>query len=109
MLKRVLKAWTITEPNHVYWQGLDSVAAAFVSLNVNDESLAFYSFKSFLNAYSKDFFVSDNSALIEEYMQTFQQLIMFHDPHLGLHMCEIGVRPTLFAVPWFLTLFSRKI
>ena len=31
----------------------------------------------------------------------------FHDPELAVHLAEIRFTPELYAVPWFLTLFSR--
>ena len=39
--KRILKAWVVSNPQYVYWQGLDSLCAPFLLLNFNDEALAF--------------------------------------------------------------------
>ncbi|KAJ3386409.1 hypothetical protein HDU92_002575 [Lobulomyces angularis] len=98
VLKRILKAWVSTEKNNVYWQGLDSVCAPFVSLNFQDEAIAFFSFKSFASKFSIKFFVPDNSLIIQEYMTALQQLISFHDP---------GLKPELYAISWVMTLFSH--
>lgn len=38
-LKRVLKAWIVSHPDLVYWQGLDSLTAPFLRLNFNNEGL----------------------------------------------------------------------
>ena len=35
--KRVLKAWVVSHPQYVYWQGLDSLSAPFLALNFNNE------------------------------------------------------------------------
>ena len=35
--KRVLKAWVVSHPQYVYWQGLDSLCAPFLALNFNNE------------------------------------------------------------------------
>ena len=35
--KRILKAWVVSHPEYVYWQGLDSLCAPFLYLNFNDE------------------------------------------------------------------------
>lgn len=35
--KRLLKAWVISHPRYVYWQGLDSLCAPFLHLHFNDE------------------------------------------------------------------------
>lgn len=36
-LRRILKAWLLSNPQYVYWQGLDSLTAPFLYLNFNDE------------------------------------------------------------------------
>lgn len=36
-LKRLLKAWLLTNPQYVYWQGLDSLTAPFLYLNFCNE------------------------------------------------------------------------
>lgn len=36
-LERLLKAWVISHPQYVYWQGLDSLTAPFLYLNFNNE------------------------------------------------------------------------
>ena len=46
--KRVLKAWVATNPQYVYWQGLDSLCAPFLCLNFNDEALAFACLSAFI-------------------------------------------------------------
>jgi len=37
--KRLLKAWVISHPEYVYWQGLDSLCAPFLYLNFNNEGV----------------------------------------------------------------------
>ncbi|KAJ3084981.1 hypothetical protein HK102_000429 [Quaeritorhiza haematococci] len=107
-LKRVLKAWNSSEKGRlVYWQGLDSVCAPFVTLNFNDEALAFASMRAFLARFSENFFVVDNSAAIQEYMVSFRHLLAFHDPDLAMHLQDIGLEPELYAIPWFMTLYSH--
>ena len=49
--KRVLKAWVATNPQYVYWQGLDSLCAPFLYLNFNDEALAFACLQAFIPKY----------------------------------------------------------
>jgi TBC domain-containing protein kinase-like protein len=64
--KRVLKAWVVSHPQYVYWQGLDSLCAPFLYLNFNNEGeclahswnlkiiLVFYPYHAFhvVHAYS---------------------------------------------------------
>lgn len=66
-LKRVLRAWLAAEQGKmVYWQGLDSVAASFLSVCFEDEASAFACLKSFVGGFLGRFFVHDNSTAIQE-------------------------------------------
>lgn len=130
-LKRLLKAWVTSHPHYVYWQGLDSLTAPFLYLNycnegeeqlicwicmiMNDTYLvlyvterAFLSLYKFIPKYLHWFFLKDNSAIIKEYLSKFSQLTAFHEPTLAKHLRDISFIPELFAIPWFLTMFSRK-
>lgn len=107
-LKRILKAWVYQNSNYVYWQGLDSLTAPFLFLNFNNEAKAFACLSAFIPKYLHKFFLKDNSMVIQEYLAKFSQLIAFHDPHLANHLYDINFYPELFAIPWFLTVFSRK-
>ena len=107
-LKSVLKAWVVSNsPRLVYWQGLDSLCAPFLKLNFNNEALAFACLSAFVQKYLYNFFLKDNSMIIHEYLAVFKQMIAFHDPELFNHLDEIGFQPELYAIPWFLTMFSH--
>ncbi|XP_030379120.1 TBC domain-containing protein kinase-like protein [Scaptodrosophila lebanonensis] len=106
-LKRLLKAWVTAHPQYVYWQGLDSLTAPFLYLNFNNEELAFLSLFKFIPKYLQWFFLQDNSAIIREYLSKFSQLTAFHEPLLAQHLASINFIPELFAIPWFLTMFSH--
>ncbi|XP_055379530.1 TBC domain-containing protein kinase-like protein isoform X2 [Condylostylus longicornis] len=106
-LKRLLKAWVTSHPQYVYWQGLDSLTAPFLYLNFNNEELAFLSLYKFIPKYLHWFFLKDNSAIINEYLGKFSQLIVFHEPVLAKHLISFNFIPQLFAIPWFLTMFSH--
>ncbi|CAG7834345.1 unnamed protein product [Allacma fusca] len=105
--KRVLKAWVVSNTEYVYWQGLDSLCAPFLYLNFNNEELAFSCLSAFIPKYLYNFFLKDNSVIIQEYLAKFSQLIAFHDPQLTNHLDSIGFIPELYAIPWFLTMFSH--
>lgn len=129
-LKRLLKAWVTAHPQYVYWQGLDSLTAPFLYLNFNNEGKrvfffcfktkfdhvnyfhiserAFLSLYKFIPKYLHWFFLRDNSAIIKEYLSKFSQLTAYHEPVLAKHLRDINFIPELFAIPWFLTMFSRK-
>ncbi|XKL62878.1 hypothetical protein PGB90_002711 [Kerria lacca] len=106
-LKRILKAWVVNSQQYVYWQGLDSLCAPFLCLNFNNEARAFASFSAFIPKYLHNFFLKDNSAVIKEYLAKFFHLMAYHDPILAKHLQEINFIPELFAIPWFLTMFSH--
>ncbi|XP_006629962.2 TBC domain-containing protein kinase-like protein [Lepisosteus oculatus] len=105
--RRVLKAWVVSHPDLVYWQGLDSLCAPFLYLNFNNEALAYACMSAFIPKYLYNFFLKDNSHVIQEYLTVFSQMIAFHDPQLSNHLNEIGFIPDLYAIPWFLTMFTH--
>ncbi|KAL5012862.1 hypothetical protein ScPMuIL_011413 [Solemya velum] len=105
--KRVLKAWVVSHRQYVYWQGLDSLCAPFLSLNFNNEALAYSCLAAFIPKYLHKFFLKDNSAVIQEYLAVFTHLIAFHDPELSNHLDGIGFIPDLYAIPWFLTMYAH--
>lgn len=106
-LRRVLKAWVVSHPQYVYWQGLDSLSAPFVYLLFEYEALAFACLEQFIDKYLHNFFLKDNAAVIQEYLAVFCHLIAFHEPELSNHMEEIGFFPDLYAIPWFLTMYAH--
>ncbi|XP_044759268.1 TBC domain-containing protein kinase-like protein [Coccinella septempunctata] len=106
-LRRILKAWVQKNTQYVYWQGLDSLTAPFLYLNFNDEAKAYACLSAFVPKYVHKFFLKDNSVVIREYLAKFSQLIAFHDPELANHLYDINFYPELFAIPWFLTVFSH--
>lgn len=105
--KRILKAWVISHPEYVYWQGLDSLCAPFLALNFNNEALAFACLDAFIPKYLNKFFLKDNSPVIQEYLAVFSHLIAYHDPVLSNHLDNIGFIPDLYAIPWFLTMYAH--
>ncbi|VDM75164.1 unnamed protein product [Strongylus vulgaris] len=64
-LRRLLKAWLMRHPHYVYWQGCDSLAAPFLLLNFNRLSTALACFTAFIEKYLNNFFLKDNSAIIQ--------------------------------------------
>ncbi|CAO3617771.1 unnamed protein product [Cunninghamella echinulata] len=106
-LKRLLKAWVFANPNCVYWQGLDSLCAPFLTLLFNDEAMAFACLQLFIPKLLNNFFLSDNSRVLQEYLAVFRHLLSYHDPELSSHLDSIGINPDLYAISWFLTLFTH--
>ena len=106
-LKRLLKAFLSSKIELVYWQGLDSLAATFLVVNFHCEAIAFASMHCFIDKYVHNFFLRDNSPVMQEYLAVFSQLIAFHAPQLYNHLFDIGFQPELYAIPWFLTVFTH--
>lgn len=83
-----------------------------IRVNVTDlfcfVARAYACFSAFIPKYLNNFFLKDNSAVIKEYLTKFSHLIAFHDAVLANHLHDINFVPELFAIPWFLTMFSRK-
>ncbi|KAK7072646.1 hypothetical protein SK128_024425 [Halocaridina rubra] len=104
---RVLKAWVVSHPHLVYWQGLDSLCAPFLYLNFNNEALAYACLSMFIDKYLHKFFLRDNSEIIQEYLAKFSHMIAFHEPKLFNHLHNIGFIPELYAIPWFLTMYTH--
>ncbi|KAI0229602.1 hypothetical protein L0F63_003726 [Massospora cicadina] len=108
-LRAILKAWVVSNEGLVYWQGLDSLCAPFLVLNFGDEALAFACLQRMLLRYLAQFFTPDNSAALQARLQAFQQVMAYHDPQLALHTLRLGFHPQLYAIPWFLTLFTHVL
>jgi len=106
-LKRVLKAWVKFNPNWGYWQGVDSFLAPFLVQNFNNEPMAFWCLQRAVEKFSRNLFDREQSVYLQEHLQIFKQLLSYHDPKLSMHLHEIGFQPALYAIPWFLTLFTQ--
>lgn len=88
--------------------GLDSLCAPFLTLNFNDEAVAFECLQKFILKFLNNFFLKDSKPVLDDYFAVFRHLLSFHDPELSAHIDAIGFMPDLYAIRWFLTLFTRK-
>ena len=53
-------------------------------------------------------FLQKNTSQLQTQLIIFQQLLSYHDPRLFLHLnVEQEFKPELYAIPWFLTLFTH--
>lgn len=108
-LQRVLRAWLHANPNLTYWQGIDSVLAPFLTVNHLNEARAFCCLNRFIDANIRDFYRKENTWYLQDALVTLSQLITYYDPDLSAHLKSINFTPNLYAVPWLLTAFSRKL
>ncbi|WKY16745.1 hypothetical protein Q1695_001398 [Nippostrongylus brasiliensis] len=108
-LRRLLKAWLISHPQYVYWQGCDSLAAPFLLLHFNRLPTALACLTAFIRKYLNNFFLKDNSAVIQEQLAVFNHLLAFVDSKLYTRLASMDFYPELFAIPWFLTCFAHVL
>lgn len=109
-LARILKTWlNYNSSQYVYWQGLDSLAAPFLLLNFDNEAMAFACFNAFVNKYLRGFFRKDNQVIVQQYLSMFTELLSYHDAPLASHLDKLGFLPNLYAIPWFLTMFTHVL
>eukprot|EP00056_Hartaetosiga_gracilis_P011706 m.178631 g.178631 ORF g.178631 m.178631 type:complete len:951 (+) comp13559_c1_seq15:40-2892(+) len=106
-LKRVLKAWIVSHPHLVYWQGLDSLSAPFVILNFEDEAAAYACLVTFVNKFVPNLFKQHNTDVLNTFLSVFWNMLSFHDPQLWWHLEEMMFKPDLFAISWFLTCYAH--
>eukprot|EP00124_Ichthyophonus_hoferi_P001971 Ihof_evm3s120 gene=Ihof_evmTU3s120 len=106
-LRRLLKGWVSSNPHYVYWQGLDSLAAPFLWHHFNHEAMAYACLDRFVKVYLNGFFLPDNSEVIHEYIAVYRHVLAYHEPELAYHLDKIGFLPELYAIPWFLTVYTH--
>ncbi|CAG0894600.1 unnamed protein product [Darwinula stevensoni] len=71
--------------------------------------LAYACLSAFIDKYLHNFFLKENARIIHEYLAKFSHLMAFHDPILFSHLQVIGFEPELYAIPWFLTMFTHVL
>lgn len=114
-LSRVLRAWVAANRGLEYWQGLDSLTAPFVALawglyggeDDTCEMWAFAMIQRLVAKFLSGMFLQQNTSQLQSQLIVFNQLLAYHDPQLFNHLREQQFSPELFAIPWFLTLFTH--
>jgi TBC domain-containing protein kinase-like protein len=107
-LSRVLKAWCHMNPQLEYWQGLDSLAAPFIALSFHhNEGRSFAMLEKMVTQYLAGMFLQKNTSQLQTQLIIFNQILAYHDPALFLHLNSQQFNPELYAIPWFLTLFTH--
>lgn len=108
-LRRLLKAWLLTHEEYVYWQGCDSLSTPFLLLHFNELPKALICLSQFVNKYLFNFFLKDNSAVIQEHLAVFFHLLSYTDAKYYTTLVGMDFYPELFAIPWFLTCFAHVL
>eukprot|EP00744_Colponema_vietnamica_P018484 GILI01026088.1.p1 GENE.GILI01026088.1~~GILI01026088.1.p1 ORF type:complete len:620 (-),score=138.69 GILI01026088.1:37-1896(-) len=104
-LHLMCKAWLSLHPTFVYWQGVDSIAAVILSTAFNDVPLATAALGAVVNTYVPHYYNKDRT--MDQQLHTYTHVLTYVDPDLALHLEHMEVKPELYTISWFLTLFAH--
>jgi TBC1 domain family member 14 len=105
-LRVILEAFTCYRPDIGYVQGMSFVAGVFLLYLEPYEA-----FMCLANILSQPFFLVFYRMKADEVVSILgilEALLQDHVPAVARHFKEIHLMPELFAVDWFLTIFSRS-
>ncbi|BAP72437.1 GTPase-activating protein GYP5 [Kluyveromyces marxianus] len=106
-LFNVLKAYSLYDPPVGYTQGMAFIATTLI-LNCDEEWQAFSLLTKLMKVYGfRSLFLPGMPGLMLKLYQ-FDTLLEEHDPQLYNHLLRQGIRSTMFATQWFLTMFAYK-
>ncbi|ORZ12860.1 rab-GTPase-TBC domain-domain-containing protein [Absidia repens] len=106
MLFNVIKAYSLYDPQVGYCQGLPFIVGCLL-LHMPDEA-AFCVLVNLMNNYGLRGHFTPKMELLHERLFQYEELLMRHLPQVHRHLDAQGVRPTMYASQWFLTLFSYR-
>ena len=90
-----------------YFQGMDAMAATCLECTNFNEELACIFLNEIIQKCMKGMFnINKNPLIMKEQLLIFKNLLMFLEPDLSFHLNKIGFLPELYAVSWFLNIFS---
>lgn len=106
-LFNLLKAYSLLDPEVGYCQGLSFVAGILL-LHVDTEDEAFELMRHLLFNFSlrKQYLPSMNALHLQLYQMT--RLLRDYEYDLFDHFDKFDISPSLYAAPWFLTLFASQ-
>ncbi len=108
-LHKVLQTFFVVNPSLEYWQGLDSLFSIVLLVFLPDhEDMVVPAANALVQRFLSHILQSGEAgplALIRE-LDVFWVLLQYRDPELVLHLESVHVTASVFAVPWFVALFS---
>jgi hypothetical protein len=121
-LERILFVWAKLNKGVRYVQGMNEIAATLYYVLANDlnvdfavyaEADTYYLFHTLMSGSDmmRDVFVADlddSTCGIQGRIANMQALLERHDPELFLHLEEVGMDPSFYAIRWLTTLLSRE-
>jgi len=105
LLHNVLGAYVCYRPDIGYVQGMSFIAAILI-LNL-DEAEAFIVFANLVNWPCLAAFYSVEQPAMERYYTTFSSHLSSNLPSVASHFSRLGLRPDLYILDWWMTLFSK--
>ena len=105
-LFRILRAYSIVDPELGYTQGMASVCANILC-HVEDEELAFWTFYSMMRFYTLDELYRPTFPGLQEAFYVHGQLLEKLLPKLHQHLIDNTIMASAYSTKWFLTIFSN--
>ena len=106
-LFRVLKVYSIYDPDVGYTQGMAFITTPLL-LNCNSEAEAFGLLVSLMKYYNlRKLYLPGMPGLMLMLYQ-FDRLLEENTPKLANHLVREGIRSSMYATQWFLTVFAYK-
>ncbi len=93
----------------LYWQGADSLCSVPLRLFWPREDIAARVASRVVAKYLRGVYVADNAIIVGRMLGLYSELLTFHDPILSAHLHRVGFTADIYALPWFLTLFSHAL
>ncbi|KAK5778272.1 GTPase-activating protein GYP5 PWA37_000483 [Arxiozyma heterogenica] len=106
-LFRVLKVYSVYDPDVGYTQGMAFITTPLL-LNCNSEAESFGLLVSLMKYYNlREFYLPGMPGLMLMLYQ-FDRLLEENTPTLANHLVREGIRSSMYATQWFLTIFAYK-
>nr|XP_032631127.1 TBC1 domain family member 1 isoform X2 [Chelonoidis abingdonii] len=105
-LYNILKAYSLLDPEVGYCQGLSFVAGVLLLHMTEEDAFKMLKFLMFDMGLRKQY--RPNMTILQ--IQMYQLSRLLHDYHRDLynHLEEHEIGPSLYAAPWFLTMFASQ-
>mmetsp|Transcript_7652 Transcript_7652/g.14446 ORF Transcript_7652/g.14446 Transcript_7652/m.14446 type:complete len:673 (-) Transcript_7652:132-2150(-) len=108
-LRRLLHAYSIYDPQVGYCQGMNFIAAMFLTV-LNDEEESFWMMVSVMNEepYNLRSMFQRDMAGTQEALYVAERAIKRFLPELARHFEGENVNVSMFLIPWLMTVFTRN-
>ena len=94
-----------------YKQGLNELMAPFLILGRQGltRSKIYLYFRNFIRDYMPALFIDTEFRALQALMLLYNGLLRYFDPELSVLLEDLSIGPELYASPWFLTMFARRM